>query len=100
MKKVLILFVIFVIAFNVNAFASRNEPLKNIGDGLDEIVYGQIETPDSIDETGTKGSPAYSDCTAKTNDDVGRGIARFVGGIWRIATFWYPEDDTSSMTTK
>ncbi|MGB2600533.1 MAG: hypothetical protein WBD00_02350 [Candidatus Omnitrophota bacterium] len=96
MRKLLILLVIFVLLLNVNAFASRNEPLKNLGEGLDDMAYGTMETPDSIDETGTKGTPAYPSCTEKTSDDFGRGVARFVGGIWRIATFWYPEDDAST----
>jgi len=81
------------IAFSGVAFASTNKPLKNLSTGLDDIVYGDVEVPDNINETGTKGTPAYPECTAKTNDDIGRGIARFVGGVWRIATFWYPEDE-------
>ena len=93
MKKFLILLVIFAMVLSVNAFASTNKPLKNIGDGLNDIAYGEIEVPDSIDETHTKGTPAYPDCTSKTNDDVGRGIARFVGGVWKLATFWYPESE-------
>ncbi|MBD3379311.1 MAG: hypothetical protein GF408_02495 [Candidatus Omnitrophica bacterium] len=93
MKKLFILIVVAALLFNVSAFASTNKPLKNLGQGLDDILYGQLEVPDNIDETGTKGSPAYSDSTDKTNDDVGRGIARFVGGIWKIATFWYPESE-------
>jgi len=96
MKKLLILFVIFSIVISAAAFASTNKPLKNLGEGLDDIAYGDIEIPDSIDQTNTKGTPAYPDCTAKTNDDVGRGIARFVGGVWRVATFWYPEDDAAA----
>lgn len=93
MKSLMIFFVILAMLFNVTAFASTNRPLKNLGEGLDEIAYGQIEVPDSVDETGTKGTPAYSKTTAHTKDDAGRGIARFVGGLWKIATFWYPEDD-------
>ena len=93
MKKFLIFLVLFALLFNVSAFASTNKPLKNLGQGLDDMVYGEIEVPDSIDETKTKGSPAYPECTSKTNDDVGRGIARFVGGLWRVATFWYPEEE-------
>ncbi len=92
MSKVLIILIVLVMVFNVSAFASTNKPLQNLGKGLDELAYGQIEVPDSISATATKGSPAYSRCTTQTNDDVGRGIARFVGGIWKIATFWYPED--------
>ena len=96
MKKVVILLVIFAIMCNVTAFASTNKPLKNLGNGLDNIAYGALEVPDSANETNSKGSPAFADCTAKTNDDVGRGIARFVGGLWQVATFWYPENDTAS----
>jgi len=92
MKKFLVLFVIFVMLFNVSAFASVNKPLQKLGKGLDDVVYGEVEIPNNINETNTKGKPAYPDCTAKTNDGVGRGIARFVGGVWEIATFWYPED--------
>ena len=92
MKKFFALLVIFALLLNVSAFASTNKPLVSIGSGWDVIVYGDLEVPDSIDETNTKGSPAYPDCTAKTDDDVGRGIARFVGGIWKLAIFWYPED--------
>ncbi|MFH1878410.1 MAG: hypothetical protein ABH883_06360 [Candidatus Omnitrophota bacterium] len=94
MKKIFAVLVIFALSFNVSAFASTNKPLQNLGAGLNEVAYGEIEVSDSINETNTKGTPAYSKCTAKTNDDVGRGIARFVGGVWRIATFWYPEKDT------
>lgn len=94
MKRILVLVAVFaLLLISVNAYASTNKPLKNLGEGLDEIAYGQVEVPDSIDQTHTKGTPAYSDCTSKTNDDVGRGIARFVGGVWKIATFWYPEED-------
>ncbi len=96
MKRFLIFLFIFALLFNVNAFASTNKPLKNLGQGLDDMFYGSVEVPDSIDETGTKGSPAYASCTGKTNDDMGRGIARFVGGLWRVATFWYPEEDASA----
>ena len=92
MKKLFVVMIVLVMLFNVSAFASTNKPLQNLGEGLDNVVYGEIEVPDSINETNTKGSPAFSECTASTNDDVGRGIARFVGGVWEIATFWYPED--------
>ena len=92
MKKLFIVLIVLVMVFNVSAFASTNKPLQNLGEGLDNIVYGDVEVPDSINETNTKGTPAFTECTSATNDDVGRGIARFVGGIWQVATFWYPED--------
>lgn len=105
MKKLLTLLVVFAIIFNVSAFASTNKPLKNLGGGLDDMAYGDLEIPDNANETQTKGTPAYPDCTTKTNDGTGRGIARFVGGLWKVATFWYPEStsttsSTASKTTK
>ena len=93
MKKVLSILVVFMFVFSVCAFASTNKPLERLGKGLDDMVYGQIEVPDSINQTQTKGTPAYAKCTDKTKDDAGRGIARFVGGLWKVATFWYPEDE-------
>ncbi|MCK5450157.1 MAG: hypothetical protein KAI70_00160 [Candidatus Omnitrophica bacterium] len=91
MKKLFMIVIIVAILFNISAFASTNKPLQNLGEGLDNIVYGKVEVPDNMNETSTKGSPAFTDCTDTTKDDVGRGIARFVGGVWQIATFWYPE---------
>ena len=92
MKKALMLLVVLTLVCNANVFASTNKPLENLGEGLDNVFYGDLEVPDNMNETNSKGTPAFEDCTAKTNDDVGRGIARFVGGIWQIATFWYPEE--------
>ena len=52
MKKFLILLIVFAVIFNVSAFASTNRPLQNLGSGLDDIAYGGIEIPDSIDDAG------------------------------------------------
>lgn len=93
MKKIIsiLLIVSFIPAFS--AFAvSKNEPLKKLSSGLDNIVYGKIEIPDNINETNSKGQKAFKDCTDDTKDGVGRGIARIVGGLWEIATFWYPSE--------
>ncbi|HNX91274.1 MAG TPA: hypothetical protein PKY78_04300 [Candidatus Omnitrophota bacterium] len=98
MKKVIAVCTIFMFLFSSYAMASTNKPLKNLGDGLDNVVYGHTEVPDSIDQTKTKGKPAYEKCTTATKDDVGRGAARVVGGVWRILTFWYPEDDATGAT--
>ncbi|KJJ84051.1 hypothetical protein OMAG_002050 [Candidatus Omnitrophus magneticus] len=57
------------------------------------MTYGHIEVSKSCNETETKGTPAYSSCTEKTKDGMGRGISKFFGGLWRVATFWYPEDE-------
>ena len=96
MKKIVALVVIS--AFIISAFifsnvsmASQNKPLERLGKGLDNIVYGHVEVPDNINQTNSKGK-AIDSCTAKTKDDVGRGIARVVKGIFEIATFWYPQD--------
>ncbi len=76
--------------------------LDKLEEGLDNVVYGTIETPDNIDETNTKGKPAFKDCTAKTNSGLGRAVAKIVGGAWQIATFWYPKEEsaTTARTTK
>ena len=93
MKKIIVVLVIITFLPAMNALAiSKNEPLKNLGTGLDNMAYGVIETPDSANQTQSKGEPACSECTSDTKDDVGRGIARVVGGIWQVATFWYPTD--------
>ena len=92
MKKILIVVLVMMFAFNAAAIASTNKPLQNLGKGLDNVLYGKLEVPDNINETGSKGSPVSADCTDATKDDVGRGIARTVRGVWQILTFWYPEE--------
>lgn len=98
MKKLAVLLTILMIFSVVSAYASTNKPLENLGSGLNDVVYGNTEIPDDINATKTKGTPAYEKCTQKTNDDVGRGLAKFVGGLWKVATFWYPESDASCQT--
>ena len=97
MKKIIALFLILTFTSGLSAFAaSKNEPLKNLSTGLDNIAYGTVEIPDNINETNSKGQKAFPKCTDTTKDDVGRGIVRVVGGLWEIATFWYPSDSTST----
>lgn len=93
MRKIVAILIIVSFVPFFNAFAiSKNEPLKKLSTGLNNIVYGAIEVPDNINETKTKGAKAFEKCTDTTKDDVGRGIARIVGGIWEIAMFWYPTE--------
>ncbi|MFH1594556.1 MAG: hypothetical protein ABID09_07675 [Candidatus Omnitrophota bacterium] len=93
MKKIVALLVVLSFVSTCGAFAiSKNEPFKRAASGLDNIVYGNLETPDNINKTNSKGKKAFDDCTDTTKDDVGRGIARVVGGLWQLATFWYPTD--------
>lgn len=57
---------------------------------MNNIFYGPVETPANIDETKTKGAK-IDGCGEKTKDGVARGIARIVGGVWQLATFWYSD---------
>ena len=92
MKKIISLVLISLFLLSYTGIASENKPLEKIGKGLDEVVYGSVETPDNINATNSKGTKAFSDCTDKTKDGVGRAIVRVVGGVFKLATFWYPED--------
>jgi len=93
MKKIIVFIVIVAFIPTLSAFAiSKNEPLKKISMGLDNVTYGTVEIPDDMNKTNSKGTKAFNDCTDATKDDVGRGIVRIVGGLWELATFWYPTD--------
>ena len=93
MRKIVAILVLVAVIPAVSAFGiSKNEPFKQLASGLNDVVYGEMEIPDNINETNTKGRKAYDSCTDATKDDVGRGIVKVVGGIWKIATFWYPTD--------
>ena len=67
---------------------------------MNNILYGPLETPKNIDQTNTKGTQ-IDRCIPKTKSGVERGIARVVGGIWQLATFWYSDPGcvTSSSQT-
>ena len=93
MKKIIALLIIVSFIPTLNALAiSKNEPFKKLAVGLQNVTYGTIEVPNNINETKSKGQKAFKDCTDDTKDDIGRGIARVVGGIWELATFWYPTE--------
>lgn len=93
MKKVVALLLAGLFILSSSGIASENTPLKNLGKGLDTVTTGVIEIPDNINETNTKGTPAYPSCTDKTKSGLGRAIAKVVGGAWQLATFWYPSDN-------
>ena len=101
MRKTISLVVLIMFIAGLNAFAvSKNEPLKKLSIGLDNVAYGGIEIPDSINETSSKGAKAFDKCTDSTKDGVGRGIARIVGGLWQMATCWYPVDTDAKAASK
>lgn len=58
--------------------------------GVNNIFYGPTETLVNLNDTETKGEPIER-CTPKTRTGVERGIARLVGGVWQVATFWYSD---------
>jgi len=58
--------------------------------GMNNLLYGPVETPSNIDETKTKGTPVDR-CSTKTRTGVERGIARVTSGIWQMLTFWYAD---------
>ncbi|OGW53710.1 MAG: hypothetical protein A2Y81_08835 [Nitrospirae bacterium RBG_13_43_8] len=93
MRKFIVLLILIAFIPSFSAFAvSKNEPFKKISIGLKNITCGVIEIPDNSNKTNSKGEKAFTKCTDATKDDVGRGIVRVVGGLWEIATFWYPTD--------
>jgi len=61
-----------------------------IGRGMNNLLLGPVETPKNIDETKTKGTKMER-CSTKTRSGLERGIARIVGGVWQLATFWYSD---------
>lgn len=93
MKKFIVFVLIATFIMTSSVFAiSKNEPFKKLSKGLDNIVYGSVETPDNINETKSKGQVAFKECNDDTKSDVGRAVTRVIGGLWEIATFWYPTD--------
>ena len=58
--------------------------------GMNNLFLGPVEVPKNLDESKTKGTPVEG-CSTMTRSGVERGIARIVGGVWQIATFWYSD---------
>jgi len=102
MKKfsVVIIAALFILS-TMGAYAAEsalNQPLAKPYDktkdrmsrAMNNIFYGPAEVPANMTETKTKGE-AMDRCIPKTKTGVERGIARLVGGVWQIATFWYSD---------
>ena len=58
--------------------------------GMNNLLLGPVEVPKNLDESKTKGTQVER-CSTKTRSGVERGIARIVGGVWQLATFWYSD---------
>ncbi len=65
-----------------------------ISRGMDNILYGDVEVANNLNETNTKGT-AVENCTTKTKTGVERGIARIGNGVWQLLTFWYSDPGPS-----
>lgn len=99
MKKISILMAFMLMFSGVNAFASADRPLKNIGESLKQTAPAGSCPLSSVNNTDTKAVVPCNDCAPKTSDEVGKGIARFVGGLLKVAIFWCPEDRSASATS-
>jgi len=101
-KRIYILAIISLFVISAGAAYAENDlnqpvasqPMEKTKDrasrAMNNILYGPMEIPKNIDETKTKGTPIPG-CSTKTRSGVERGIARFVGGVWQLATFWYSD---------
>lgn len=102
MKKITVLIIAALFILSATgayaAEAALNQPLtkpyestKNrMSRAMNNIFYGPTEVADNLSDTNTKGE-AMDRCIPKTKTGVERGIARLVGGVWQIATFWYSD---------
>lgn len=98
MKRILGLITILVfMSSSLVLAAEAKDPLQleKTQPGLKNILCGIVETPDNIDATKSKGTPAFPDCTDKTKSGFGRMLVRVVGGAFQVATFWYPKDQST-----
>lgn len=103
-KKIITLAIVSLFIFStlgLCADKSTSQPLEKTKDrlsnGVDNIFYGPTEVPNNLDETKSKGTKIER-CTEKTRSGVERGIARLVGGVWQVATFWYSDPDAVTST--
>ncbi len=87
MKKAAALLVLGVFVFST-AMIFAETTKDRLSSGMNNLLYGQVEVPKNLNETKSKGAKAFDSCTDKTKDGVARGIARTVGGVWKILTFW------------
>jgi len=99
-KKLISYAIVFVFIFSViGVYASEinqptAKPFEKTKDrasrAMNNIFYGPVEIPANLDQTKTKGTE-MDRCSKKTRSGVERGIARIVGGVWQLATFWYSD---------
>lgn len=91
MRRVISVIIISIFLLSSISIAAEKE-FERLSTGMSNILYGGLELPDNMDETNSKGTKAFPECTDATKDGVARTITRVVGGIFQVATFWYTED--------
>ena len=105
LKNVIILVIVSIFIFSaagVYAASEANQPTAQSMEStktrasraMNNMLYGPVEVAGNLNETGTKGTK-IDKCSEKTRSGVERGIARFVGGVWQLATFWYSDPNIS-----
>jgi len=109
MKKIAVVIIAALFIFStMGAYAAEtalNQPLTKpyektkdrMSRAMNNIFYGPAEMPDNMTSTNTKGE-AMDRCIPKTKTGVERGVARLVGGVWQIATFWYSDPGCVTQT--
>lgn len=104
-KKIMVLAIVSQFIFSTLGLCDSSQPTAQplektkdrLSRGMNNILYGPTEVPKNLDETKTKGTK-IDRCSEKTRSGVERGIARLVGGVWQIATFWYSDPDAVTST--
>lgn len=70
--------------------AGEESTKDRLSRGMNNLLYGPVETPKNMNETQTKGTKV-ANCDERTRTGLERGIARVFTGVWQLATFWYSD---------
>ena len=110
-KKIITLAIVTIFIFStIGAYAAETStsqptaaPMEKTKDrasrAMNNLLYGPTEVPNNLNETNTKGTK-IDRCSEKTRTGVERGIARFVAGVWQLATFWYSDPGAATTASK
>ncbi len=90
MKRMAALFIVGIFILSAASVLAET-PKERASSGMNDLLYGPVETPQNINETKSKGAAVSPTFTDGTKTGVDRGLARIGSGIWKIATFWYAD---------
>jgi len=91
-KRTGILLLVCIFILSTTSCFALEKTRDRLKKGMDNVfIGGAIEGPDNLNESKTKGSVVPGG-TEKTKKGVERAIARFVGGLWQLGTFWYSDE--------